>query len=283
VTLTNIMPRRSRAIPSYLRQTRALAALAGLAVVAGIVSDILVPGFWRRHALIAGMASSLLVVMLTVAVVNEALKSRSRRRWSVLAHYVMLQLVRHARMVWMGIAELSGNLPSGALAADSIEAGARAIRESAQFADSVRGLVTDHAQLRPIQDALARMVEYGDEVLGRWADVMLNADPYAELVDQHVELASEIAWLQAWLDNFEPPDDWRRHRRARAHPAAQYAGKTDDEFVADRLLAIARLAERLDDSTLERATQLVPRDWWRARLSAHAQDPDDRQIARSVR
>ena len=35
--------------------------------------------------------------MLTAALVNEAVERRSRRRWSVLVQYVMLQLVRDAR------------------------------------------------------------------------------------------------------------------------------------------------------------------------------------------
>jgi hypothetical protein len=60
-----------------------------------------------RHPLLAGLASSAIVVMLSVAVVNEALEIRRRRRWSVLAQYVMLELVdRHVELAgslaWLG-------------------------------------------------------------------------------------------------------------------------------------------------------------------------------------
>jgi hypothetical protein len=90
-------PHRSDSVESYLRVTRALAAAALLALLGGVASDALEGSFWADHPLLAGWAASLIVVMLTVALVNEAVERRSRRRWSVLAQYVMLQLVRDAR------------------------------------------------------------------------------------------------------------------------------------------------------------------------------------------
>jgi hypothetical protein len=78
-------PRRSKSVDSYLWETRAVAAAAVLALIGGIVSDTEEQGFWGRHALLAGLAASLIVVMLTVALVNEAVERRQRRRWSVLA------------------------------------------------------------------------------------------------------------------------------------------------------------------------------------------------------
>ena len=41
---------------------------------------------------------------------------------------------------------------------------------------------------RLITELLAR----GQEVLGRWADVMVNSGTYAEIVDRHVELYSRL-------------------------------------------------------------------------------------------
>jgi hypothetical protein len=63
-------------------ETRVIAAVAVLALVGGVISDGVAGGFWRSHALLAGLASSVIVVMLSVAVVNEALERRRRRRWS---------------------------------------------------------------------------------------------------------------------------------------------------------------------------------------------------------
>jgi hypothetical protein len=120
----------SSSVDSYLRETRLLAALAVLALAAGIVSDALGRHFWIRHPLLANLAASLIVVMLSVALVNEAVERRRRRRWRVLAQYGMLELVRHARMVWTGISELAGLIPPDAHSAASIDVGARAVGDT---------------------------------------------------------------------------------------------------------------------------------------------------------
>ncbi len=95
------------------RSTRVGAALALLALAAAIASEQFAEHLWVRHPLLAGLASSAIVVMLSVAVLNEALEIRRRRRWSVLAQYVMLELVRDARMVWTAVVELAGLMPHG--------------------------------------------------------------------------------------------------------------------------------------------------------------------------
>jgi uncharacterized membrane protein YbhN (UPF0104 family) len=101
-------PRRSRSVESYLHQTRVGAALALAALAAGIVSEQFAETLWLRYPLLAGLVSGAIVVMLSVAIVNEALEIRGRRCWSVVAQYVMLELVRDARMVWVAVAELAG-------------------------------------------------------------------------------------------------------------------------------------------------------------------------------
>src|SRR5580700_8594697 len=89
-------PRRAASVESYLRQTRFIALLALVAFVAGVVSDFTSGNFWGRHALLASLAGSVLVVMLSLAVINEVLERGRRRRWSILAQYVMFELVRNA-------------------------------------------------------------------------------------------------------------------------------------------------------------------------------------------
>jgi hypothetical protein len=55
--------------------------------------------FWVCHRLFASVAGSLIVVLLSVAVIDGVLEPRRRQRWSVAAHYVILELVRNARMI----------------------------------------------------------------------------------------------------------------------------------------------------------------------------------------
>jgi hypothetical protein len=159
-------PRRSGSVESYLRQTRAGAALALLALAAAVASEQFAEHLWVRHPLLAGLASSAIVVMLSVAVVNEALEIRGRRRWSVLAQYVMLELVRDARMVWTAVVELAGLMPADAHPPAAVDAAAGAVRDAPRLTRVVHDLVADTDRRRVLRDHVARLVVHNDEVLG---------------------------------------------------------------------------------------------------------------------
>jgi hypothetical protein len=273
-------PRRSESVDAYLRGTRALAAIALLALVGGVLSDALAGRFWADHSLLAGLVASVIVVMLTVALVNEALERRSRQRWSVLAQYVMLQLVRDARLVWTGVAELAGLMPSDPYAtegdvltaATSIDAGSSAVRDTERLTAALRELVAHADKRKRLHDKVTTFLEHNDAVLGRWAAVMLNADVYAEVVDRHVELAGDLAWVSSLL-GFELAEDDGRTRKGRSHPAALIESPLDDERLVHRLAAITQLAEQLDRGTLAVALRIVPIEWWREQLGASATIP----------
>ena len=215
-----------------------------------------------RHPLLAGLASSAIVVMLSVAVLNEALEIRRRRRWSVLAQYVMLELVRDARIVWTGMLDLTGLMPPGANDTPTIEAAARVVRDTPPLTEAIRKVLADPERRHALGEHVSRMVARTDEVLGRWAAVMLNADAYAEVVDRHVELAGDLAWIAGRL---EPPAPGNGDELWR-HPAVQIGGELDDDTLALRLVTITQLAEQLDTGTLALALKIVPVEWWQARL-----------------
>ncbi|HEV2980478.1 MAG TPA: hypothetical protein VGX51_03525 [Solirubrobacteraceae bacterium] len=271
------VPRRTQSAEAYLRATRALAALALLAFAGGIVSDELEGSFWSDHALLAGLASSVIVVMLTVALVNEVIERRSRQRWSVLAQYVMLQLVRDARFVWTALAELAGLMPSSEYATDvdllataaSIDAGSQAVRDTPRLTAALHDLLADHDKRRRLHDKVVFFVDHNDEVLGRWAAVMLNSDLYAEVIDRHVELAGDLAWLASLLGS-TLDDDAEHALTRRPHPSALMSGPVDDDQLAQRVAAITQLAEQLDRGTLALALRIVPFEWWGEQLGVTA-------------
>ena len=218
-------PRRSESVDAYLRGTRVLAAIALLALVGGVLSDALEGRFWADHPLLAGLVASVIVVMLTVALVNEAIERRSRQRWSVLAQYVMLQLVRDARLVWTGVAELAGLMPSDPYTTEGdvlrsdvdrrgLERGPRHRPPHAGVARARRRC----GQARRLYDKVTIFVEHNDAVLGRWAAVMLNADVYAEVIDRHVELAGDLAWLSSVLGFELAEDEPRPEKHAATRP-----------------------------------------------------------------
>ena len=153
------------------------------------------------------------------------------------------------------------------------------VRDTPRLAKAVHGLLIDADRRRVLRDHVARLVVHNDEVLGRWADVMLNADAYAEVVDRHVELAGSLAWLGSLLDQSQPGDgDQLRWHRARSNPAVQITGDMDDDRLAQRLVAITQLAEQLDRGTLDLAVKIVPVAWWEARLGTTAQVGDDDDV-----
>jgi hypothetical protein len=173
-------PRRAKSVDAYLRGTRALAAIALLALVGGVLSDALEGTFWADHPLLAGLVAS----------------AEDRKR---------------------------------------------------------------------LHDKVTIFVEQNDVVLGRWAAVMLNADMYAEVIDRHVELAGDLAWLSSLL-GFELTEDEVRAGEGRNHPAALIEGPLDDDQLVQRLAAITQLAEQLDRETLAVALRIVPVAWWREQL-----------------
>jgi hypothetical protein len=259
-------PRRTGSFNARRRRSWAVGILALLAFAAGVVSDLTGGGFWVRHALLAGIASSLMVAAVTLAVVNEVLERGRRRRWSVLAQYVMLELVRSARMIWLGVLEVTGLLSAEANRPKSIEASARLVRDSAGFAAAVRATVHDEAARARLHRELSSLAGHCDQVLGRWAAVMLNAQVYADVIDRHVELAADLVRLSDLLDTAAPPDDAGRSRKAGSSPAVQIRSELTLDELADRIVVIVRLAEALDRGTLAPALRIVPVQWWEARL-----------------
>ena len=259
-------PRRANSVGSYLWQTRILAFFVLALVSAGVASDLTGDTFWKGHALLTGLVSSVLVVMFSAAVINELLERRRRQRWSVLAQYVMFELVRNARMIWTGVLDLAGLWPTEANQEQSLELGAKVVRDTASLTAAVRRIVDDDELRDRLHTEVAFLAEHADEVLGRWAAVMLNTDVYAEVVDRHVELAGDVVWISGLLDSAYPPDDARRQRRARSSPAVQIQPDLGGDWLADRIVVITQLAENLDHGTLELALQIVPVQWWEARL-----------------
>jgi hypothetical protein len=251
-----------------------VAFVAFAALTASIVSDFTDEGFWARHALLTSIAASALVVLLSVAVINEFLEQRRRKRWRVLAQYVMFELVRNARMFWLGVLEEAGLLPARRTQREFIEASSRIVQDTERLTAAVRAMISDADAHPRLHQDIAYFAKHSDEVLGRWAAVMLNAELYAEIIDRHVELAGIIVWISDLLDIKDPPEDVGRRWRARSSPAVQIEYEPGGNWLADRIVTTAQLAEALDRGTIELALHLVPVQWWEARL-APASSPSE--------
>jgi hypothetical protein len=114
---------------------------------------------------------------------------------------------------------------------------------------------------------IGQLLGQSQEVLGRWAGVMVNSGVYAEVIDRHVELYSRLYWWGSVLDESDPLEEHlSRPRLSRLSPATQTSGPVEDEWLRDNLVAISQLAESLDRSLFDLAMRIVPIDWWVAQL-----------------
>jgi hypothetical protein len=259
-------PRRSRSVGALIWRPRVLAGVSLVVLVGAVISDLVASSFWVRLALLASLAGSVIVVMLSVAVINEVLERRRRQRWSILAQYVMFELVRNARMIWTGVLELAGMLSMEGRPRDSVETGRQVVRDASRLTAGVRAIVDDDARAASLRSEFAFLADHGDAVLARWATVMLGSEVYAEVIDRHVELGGDVVWMAGLFDAAFPPSDPRRQKRARSSPAVEIESQLDNEWLADRIVVITQLAEELDHATLDLALRIVPVQWWEERL-----------------
>ncbi|HEY2436902.1 MAG TPA: hypothetical protein VGH93_06950 [Solirubrobacteraceae bacterium] len=260
-------PIRSESLRTYVRATRIIGTVSVLVLLGAIAWDLADDGFWSRHALFTGLLASLIVVAVTAAVLNEVLERRQRQRWSVLAQYALFEFVRMARLVWSGLLELSGLVPDGELGVAALAAGSEAVQDTPRLAAAMDEMLASANRREQLHRQIAELLSHSEDVLGRWADVMISSGAYAEIVDRHVELYSRLYWWGSVLDESEPLEEHLgRPRLSRVSPASQAVGPVEDEWLRDNLVAIAKLAESLDRGSFELAMQVVPLDWWETHL-----------------
>jgi hypothetical protein len=267
MTRRTVGPRRTDSLETYVRATRIIGGVSVLVLFGAIAWDLANDGFWSRHTLFASLVASLIVVAMTAAVLNEVLERRQRERWSVLAQYALFDFVRTARLVWSGLLELAGLVPEGELDEGALAAGSEAVRDTPRLTAAMDEMLASADRREKLHRLIAGLQDHGQEVLGRWAGVMVNSGAYAEIVDRHVELYSRLYWWGSVLDESEPLEEHLdRPRLSRLSPATQAAGPVEDEWLRDNLVAIAQLAESLDRGSFELAMRIVPLDWWAAQL-----------------
>jgi hypothetical protein len=268
-------PRRTDSRRTYVRGTRIVAGLSLLVLLGAIAWDLANDGFWSRHALFTSLVASSIVVAVTAAVLNDVLERRQRERWSVLAQYALFDLVRAARLVWSGLLELAGLVPNGEVGDAALAAGSEVVHDTPRLAGALDEMLASADRREQLHRLIAGLLGDGQEVLGRWADVMVNSGTYAEIVDRHVELYSRLYWWGSVLDESEPLEEHlSRPRLSRISPATQTRGPIEDEWLRDNLVAIAQLAESLDRGSFELALRIVPLEWWRAQLPDRPSTPE---------
>jgi hypothetical protein len=260
-------PRRSDSPRAYVRSTRIVGAVSVIVLIGAVAWDVVDDAFWSRHALFTGLVASLIVVAVTAAVVNEVLEHRQRERWSVLAQYALFDLVSTARLVWTSLLELAGLVPEEELVDGALAIATEAVRDTPRLSAAIDEKLASPDGREQLHRLISELHGHGQNVLGRWANVMVNSGIYAEIVDRHVELYSRLYWWGSVLDESDPLEEHlNRPRLSRLSPATQTSGSVEEEWLRANLVAVAQLAESLDRSSFDLAMRIVPIDWWEAQL-----------------
>ena len=244
--------------------------VAGVALLgAAIASDFVIGSFWAKHEMLTSVLASLVVVVISVAVVNELLERRERQRWSLLAQSVLFALTQSARLTWTAMVEVLRltEVHTGSL--DSLLEGARVALDRGRVSGATRELLADAERREVLQRVLERLRDHYGEVIAKWATVLVGAAPYAELLERHVELLGRLEWLTSVLMHREPAAEGDRRRRlTRASIATEHADEFGDDWIHDMLVSITLLAARVDYDSRELAFSLVSADWWIDRTQA---------------
>jgi hypothetical protein len=253
-----------------------LAATVGLAlIVAAAASDFLIRSFWEHHALLTSLVANVLVVAISLAVVNEFVARRDRKRWNLLAQSVLFALMQSARATWSGLVEVLqlGEVHSGAV--EPLLEGAAIARDTERVSTAIRKLLADDERRGVLQRVTASQAEYASEVIAKWAPVMVGAGPYAAVLNRHVELATRLEWLSSVLAHNEPPEGQTGRDRVlvRSNAASEHAEEFgSDDWLHDMLLAVINLATELDYRSRQLAYAIVPLDWWETRTAGLSAD-----------
>jgi hypothetical protein len=247
------------------------AAAIGVALVlAAAASDFVVGSFWAGHAMLTSLVANLLVVAITVVVVNEALERRERRHWNLLAQSVLFALTQSARATWTGLVEVLrlGEVHSGTV--EQLEEGAAVAHDTARVSAAIRELLADEQRRSVLQSVSVDLANHASGVIATWASVMVNASPYAAVLNRHVELAGRLQWLSSVITHNEPPPGQSPRDRVlvRSSIAGEHAEEFgSDDWLQDQLLAIINLATELDRRSRELAYSIVPLTWWASRTA----------------
>jgi len=255
-----------------------IAAVLGIAVIGlAAASDFLIGSFWSRHAMLTSLVASLIVLAVTVAVLNEWLDRRDRRRWRVLAQYVLFQLVQAARVTWTSLLELLEQKPLASPTPDDLVAAAHRVLDTAAISDATRELLADPERRQLLAKVVAQLAEHSRGVIVSWASVMVGSGPYTDVFDRHVELQERLDWLGELLSQGGTVLDGRTLRDemlARSSVAREQADAFgSDESLHNQIVATAALAVHLDSESRSLAIELVPTEWWVSRTAAAVRDP----------
>ena len=213
--------------------TRIAAALSLVALLCLTVSDFVLTGFWDKNAMATSVLADILVLIVGVAVVNEFLAARSRRRWRLVADYSLVELASECRRVWVRLAEATGLGRRADLSREDFRALLMGAEDEERLERRAHDFARDPDARRELQRVVGELVEAARDVLTSWAPVLIET-PYSGALSRYVELQGLLGTLDVAL--------WAEARG----DVPSYVGAGDPEWIGSRLATLIRLGSEIE-------------------------------------
>jgi len=247
------------------RRTSAILAIVLLLAVAG--SDFLIAGFWVSHPMLTAIASALVVVLLSVAVIEVVLSRRAERRWRVLAQTALMELGEAANTTWSKLAEALDLQGATGMSPDRVRAALASDATGPKVRREIEAALMNTQLREKLAGRLAERLTDGHQILGRWAVALTASETYAEIFDQHVELYGRVDGLVRFLREGYRQTDPRGFRGRARREYSSPGGEADDEWFVDNLIGTIKIGASLEDATWDLALRILPQAWWDRRTA----------------
>jgi hypothetical protein len=156
----------------WLTPRRLAAATAMVFLLAACVSDFIVGSFWARHTMFTAIASTILVALVSVTVVEVVLDQRSEQRWRLLAQYGLFELADNANVTWLTILKKLDVAGAGDLEASQVHA----LLDSPDVVQGIRTFLDealgDAARREGMLKVVEELVIRNQALITRWNVVM---------------------------------------------------------------------------------------------------------------
>ncbi|HEX6116153.1 MAG TPA: hypothetical protein VFY99_03570 [Solirubrobacterales bacterium] len=230
-----------------ISNTRLAGGLSLLALILISISDFTWTEFWDENAMATSIVADVLVLIVGVAVVNEFLSARARRRWQLVAEYGLIELSRSCRHLWIGLAELIGVGSRSALTRDEMR---EAVRDHAKTGELVRlaeQAVATPEQRRDLRAVVAEEAANSRRTLTGWAPVLVES-AHSEALGRFAEMQALVTRLDLVLEL----------EAAGKRPSSGEA--PDPAWIARRIVTIVQLGSELAPELWKSAERIQDRE-----------------------
>jgi hypothetical protein len=229
-----------------IARTRVAGTLSVLALVALTLSDFLLTDFWDRNAMVTSVVADVFVLVVGVAVVNEFLSARSRRRWQTVADYALVELSRASRHAWVALSQAIGIGTRQEITLDTLRG--LLDRDEGRIAELAQEAARDPDARQRLHEVVAEVAARARGALTSWAPLLVET-PDAGALSRYVELQALIANLDLAL--------WEEAEGRRP----SFRGTGDARWIGSQVGSVITLGAALERELREPAHDLRQAAW----------------------